>query len=197
MDRTAIFAGVRRRVFAPLLQSQVDGISQILDAWALTGGGADRQLAYVLATAQHETANTMQPLAERGGDAYKTRLSDVRGENPARARYNGNDRPGDGVRYAGRGYVQLTWKNNYRRVGERLGIDLVAQPDLALRPDIAARILVRGMRDGWFTGRRLDQYIGADRADFTAARRIVNGTDRAAHIAGLADAWWAAIAPGR
>ncbi len=67
----------------------------------------DPALAYILATAFHETGGLVQPVRERGGAAYLRRRYDVTGDNPARARAHGNLSSGDGVRYAGRGYVQL------------------------------------------------------------------------------------------
>src|SRR5690349_15843455 len=87
-------------------QSQVDGL---LDHWeAKLSARDDRWLAYALATAHHETDRTMRPIAEYGSDARKERLYGPKGSNPARARKMGNTTPGDGVRYAGRGFVQLT-----------------------------------------------------------------------------------------
>jgi putative chitinase len=104
------------------------------------------------------------------------------------------------VRYAGRGYVQLTGKANYRKAGIRLGLDLVGEPDLALKPEIAGRILVWGMAEGWFSGRRLSAFLPASgRATFEMfrrARRIVNGTDRDAEIAVLALQFQAALVAG-
>ena len=88
--------------------------------------------------------------------------------------------------YYGRGYVQLTWRSNYQYWSRRLGIDLVNNKDLALRSDIAAQILVYGMRDGTFTGRKLSHYVNNSKTDFYNARRVVNGTDRASRIAGNA-----------
>ncbi|WP_334177127.1 glycoside hydrolase family 19 protein, partial [Pseudoxanthobacter sp.] len=133
-SEATLFSAIDAPLFPGVLKpAQQEGIRTIIDCWQKEAGAAPAAaLAYVLATAYHETATTMQPIAEYGGDAYKTRLYDVNGDNPQRARRNGNDKPGDGIRYAGRGYVQLTWKTNYRHAGERLGIDLVAQPDLAL-----------------------------------------------------------------
>ena len=153
------------------------------------------QAAYVLATAHHETDGTMQPIRERGGGAYLTRLYDIAGKDPARARAHGNTQAGDGIRYAGRGYVQLTWKGTYARIGLLLGIDLVATPDRALDPETAATILIRGMMEGWFTGRSLPEFVGGTRRDFVQARRVVNGLDRAKTIAAEAELMLAAIAP--
>ena len=92
----------------------------------------------------------------------------------------------------GRGYVQLTWETNYARATTELqargilkpGEDLVKTPALALRPDVAGAILFHGMREGWFTGRRLGDYFGPGRSDPKGARRIINGTDCDALIAG-------------
>ena len=54
----------------------------------------------------------------------------------------GNDTRGDGARYKGRGYIQITGKDNYRRVGKRIGVDLVKNPELAEKPEIAAKIAI-------------------------------------------------------
>lgn len=84
----------------------------------------------------------------------------------------------DGWNYRGRGQSHLTGLDNYIRADRELGLSgaMVADPDLALRPDLAARILVLGMRDGWFTGKRFNDYIPAkaEASHFSAARRIIN-----------------------
>lgn len=167
-----------------LSQGERGGCNAILAAcarWPLA------HVAYALATTYHETAGTMQPVKEMGGVDYLTRLYDVRGRDPDRARKHGNVLPGDGPKYCGRGYVQLTWRANYARAGRELGVDLVSQPDLAMRHDIAARILEAGMRQGWFTGKRLADYLPAagpaSHKAFVNARRIINGVDRAEKIA--------------
>ncbi|WP_157115661.1 carboxypeptidase [Ketogulonicigenium robustum] len=134
------------------------------------------QTAYVMATALWETNKTMLPVEE----AYW--LSDTwRRKN---LRY---------YPWHGRGFVQLTWEANYRKAGHLLGCDLTRDPARAMQPDIAARILVRGMCEGWFTNQRLDQFITAARHDFIGARRVVNGTDRADEIAALARDYHAAL----
>ncbi len=118
-----------------------------------------KQIAYILGTAQHETANF-------------TRTREINGDQQARRlRYEG------GASYSGRGYVQLTHKSNYRKMDEALGLDgeLIRNPALASRPDIAARILVVGMRDGMFTGKPLARFIGDGVDDPFGARRVVNG----------------------
>lgn len=174
--------------------AQVGGVETIVRGFeAFAPGGDLRHLAYMLATAQHETASTMLPIMERGGYAYLRRMYDIEGERPKLAAANGNTTPGDGARYAGRGYVQLTWKSNYQRAGNKLGVDLVSNPDLALQPDIAARIMFSGMTDGWFTGKRLADYFGAGAANWKHARRIINGLDRADEIASLARSYHKAL----
>lgn len=195
-DPAAFFRTVRLRL-GPLDQGQVDGINTILAA--IDGQPLSWQ-AYMLATAWHETAETMQPIKERGGDAYYTKLYDVAGNNPKRAIAMGNTCSGDGPKYCGRGYVQLTWKVNYAKAGEELGVDLVGNPDLAMKPDIAAKIMLLGMREGWFTGKRLSSYLPvsgvATRYQYIQARRIINGLDKAEKIEGYAQAFERALRNG-
>lgn len=103
---------------------------------------------------------------------------------------------GDGYLYRGRGYCQLTWKNNYHKLGDALGVDLVADPELASDPELATRIILLGMRDGLFTGKDLSDYLGPEapessntEPDYFNARRIINGVDKADVIARYARAF--------
>jgi len=182
LDRAAFFAAVRSSLFGGRLnQSQVEGMDALLDA-----APADmplEHLAYCLATAYHETARTMQPIKEFGGAAYYKRMYDIQGDRPAKARELGNLTPGDGAKFAGRGYVQLTGRTNYTRASKEVGFDLVGNPDLAMQPGIAAVIMYSGMKAGWFTGKRLSDYFKPGLSDPYNARRIINGLDRAAEIA--------------
>ncbi|MFO8038676.1 MAG: peptidoglycan-binding protein [Sodalinema sp.] len=132
------------------------------------------QIAYVLATAEHEShlGKWMTELAS--GWAYEWR-SDL-----------GNIYAGDGPRYKGRGFVQITGRSNYRYWAGRLGMDLIGNPELAANQEIAADLLVLGMRDGSYTGHSLNDHILGSRRDFVNARRIVNWLDRAEHIAAIA-----------
>jgi putative chitinase len=143
--------------------------------------------AYALATAYHETASTMQPIKEYGGPTYFTRMYDVTGARPQKALSMGNTCAGDGPKYCGRGYVQLTWKTNYERAGRECGVDLVAHPDKAMDPQIAARIMREGMTDGWFTGKKFADYLPskgrATTGQYARARYIINGSDKAQRIA--------------
>lgn len=80
----------------------------------------------------------------------------------------GNTQPGDGVRFKGRGPIQLTGRNNYRAAGRALGIDLLANPRRAADPDVGFRVA------GWFwTSRGLNDL--ADRQQFDAITRRING----------------------
>lgn len=199
IDRKVFFDDVRQLLFdRKLLAKQVDGLERILDAWE--DKYAQRtplvQFAYCLGTCFHETAQTMQPIKERGGPNYFRELYDVQGRNPARAIRMGNTRPGDGAKYCGRGDIMLTWYDNYLRATLKLqetGVlspieSLVVTPDLAMRPDISVHIMFEGMEGGWFTGVSLDDTIDElidddEYTDFIKARRIVNGKDRAEQIA--------------
>lgn len=110
----------------------------------------------------------------------------------------GNTQKGDGVRFRGRGFVQITGRANYGHWAKRLGIDLVKQPDLAARPDIAARIAVLGMRDGSFTGRKLADYTDKHgNVDFYDSREIVNGHDKAGLLRRKAAEYLAALRGAR
>lgn len=133
------------------------------------------QIAYILATVEHESAGSFQPVRE----AYF--LGEPKAENYRKTlRY---------YPFYGRGYVQLTWDYNYRGYSSLLGLDLVNQPDLVMRPDVALFVLVDGMNRGVFTGVGLDHYITDKGTDFVNARRIINGKDKASDVANLANNW--------
>lgn len=131
----------------------------------------DNDVAYILATVKHETAHTYLPIAEYGFGKGKS--------------YGEKDPLTDQI-YYGRGYIQLTWKENYAKFGQLLGLDLINNPDLALEPDNAYNIMILGMTKGLFTGKKLRDYINDEKIDYLNARRIINGTDQAQLIAGYA-----------
>lgn len=138
-----------------------------------------RHASYMFATVYHETAATMRPISEYGkgkGRSYgKPVTVNVDGVNYTNVFY-------------GRGYVQLTWLANYERAARELNAPrLLIDPELANDPQLAYAILARGMRNGWFTGKKLSDYIGPRKYGYVNARRIVNGTDRASLIASYAD----------
>lgn len=196
MDRKAFFDSVRRSLFAgSISQSQVQGIEAILDE-AERRGTPRNFLAYDLATVFHETAQTMQPIHERGKVAYFDRYE----PGTRVGRMLGNTLRGDGYRFRGRGLVQLTGRRNYALASRKLDVDLLANPDYAILPQYAVPILFDGMGEGWFTGKDEHDYIDEldeddkeDLREFINARRIVNGTDKAATIGGYALKFEAAL----
>jgi hypothetical protein len=193
MNRQAFHDAVRPLFGGSLKQSQVDGLRVILDEWESRPANDARWLAYMLATTQHETASTMQPIKEYGGDAYFHDRYDPKGKRPDIAKELGNTQPGDGVAFCGRGYVQVTGRRNYALLAAKTGEDLIGNPSIALRPAIAVRALFDGMAEGWFTGRKLADYFDSDSEDWRNARRIINGLDKADDIARLGQAYRAAL----
>lgn len=186
------------KVLGPKLSpDEVNGCGAILEACE---GWPIADTAYALATAWHETAGTMQPIHEYGGPSYFRKMYDIEGARPAKARELGNTVPGDGVQFAGRGYVQLTGRANYAKASAALGVDLIGNPDRAMEPEIAARIMVQGMRAGWFTARDLDDDLPrsgpATRDQFIRSRDIINGRDKAEAIADAAMVFQEALAKG-
>lgn len=170
-ERAAFFQSIRP-LFGRLSQKQVDGLNFLLDnmpsSWPTT------HRAYALATVFHETGKAMQPIYEKGPKDYFNKYDGRKSL--------GNTEPGDGYRFRGRGYVQLTGRKNYTWCGNAIGCDLAHDPELALTPTIAAELLFQGMKNGWFTGKKLSDY-----KTYLPMRRVINGTDRAALIAGYAD----------
>lgn len=197
LDRKTFFSGIRHGPFPGKLNTgQVKGITAILDEWERRKLTDLRWLADMLGTSKWETAHTMQPNQEGGGRAYLMRMYDPTGSRPALAKRNGNTTKGDGFLYSGKGFVQLTWKNNYATMTKRLraagyDVDLVKNPELAMRLDIASFILFDGMIYGIFTGKKLSDYFNETKTDWMNARRIINGTDRAAEIAAISKQFYA------
>lgn len=198
INRKFFYDHVRSHLFAGKLSvGQVEGMGFILDVWERDHAARDdRWLAYALGTAFHETAFTMQPIRERGGDRYFFDNYDPQGKKPAVARNLGNTRPGDGVKFHGRGYVQLTGRANYQKCETKFGVELTAtrqDADGVMDRDLAARIMFFGMEAGMFTGRKLADYFHGETQDWVNARRIINRLDRAEDIAGYAKTYYAAI----
>ena len=133
------------------------------------GIGLNTQMAYVIATTEWETAKTFKPVREAFWLSESWRKKNLR--------Y---------YPYYGRGFVQLTWKNNYQKYSDLLGTDMVKNPDLAMDSNVALFVLVHGFQIGTFTTRKITDYININKTDFLNARRCINGMDQASKIAALA-----------
>lgn len=197
MNRKFFFDHVRGALFGgSLKQQQVDGMTALLDYWERKHAAKDDRLfAYLLGTAYHETDKKMFPIREYGSKSYfdKRYGPPPVGTNPKLARDLGNSQPGDGSRFCGRGFVQLTGRRNYTDWGKRLSLDLVGNPDLCLELDASVKILIEGSLLGTFTGRKLTSYFNPTTDDWRNARRVINGIDKAELIAGHAKKFYAAI----
>lgn len=193
-DRHSFFAHIRSALFGGrLTAAQVKGIEAILDGWealaaiSRQAAGNKEALAYILATAFHETGATMQPVRETCADSdieaiRRLERAFAAGRLPSvRTPYWRMD--AEGRTWLGRGLVQLTHRRNYEAMSALTGIDLVTEPSRAMEMDVAVDILIGGMRAGSFTGRRLADHFGVGRADWSGARRIINGMDRADLVA--------------
>ncbi len=184
-NAATFYDAIRAEVFGGSMnQGQVEGVNLIgATCLEMDLDPFVTQSAYVLATVFWETARTMQPIEEYGG---------------RRKRY---------APWYGRGHVQLTWEENYRKQQQKLGAMQVVRDEkipyqvhdnkkLALNPETSALICVGGMRDGDFTGKKLGDYITDASPDYVGARRIVNGTDKAQIIAQFAVKFEDAIRAG-
>ena len=153
--------------FGKLSELQKSSISFLIDKIKGSAIQTPQQQAYVLATIKHETAETYRPIKELGSLEYLKRK-----------KY---------YPFIGRGFVQITWQENYKKFGNILKIDLAGVPDLALRPEVAWVITELGMTKGLFTGKKLSDYFNDKQCDWVNARKIINGLDRAELIAGYAE----------
>lgn len=180
-DREKFFSSYRTK-FGKLKQSQVPGLVALLDGIESDVDVADvRWAAYMLATVKHECADRWRPIDEFGKGAGReygkpVKVTDSHGKQHE-------------ITYYGRGYVQLTWHDNYVKMSTALGLDddLVIHPERALEPEIAYRIMSYGMRKGSFTGKKLADFIHNDVCDYKNARKIINGLDKWQLIKGYAE----------
>lgn len=166
IDRTLFFPSIRAGCFGGVMkQPQVDGVNSILDEWEKRSPGGDlRHLAYMLATVIWETNHTMQPVREAYWLSEEWRRANLR--------Y---------YPFYGRGFVQITWPENYDKFGKLLDKDLVNYPDQALEPSIAFDVMFEGMERGLFTGKSLTDFFLGSKENWSGARAIINGDADADH----------------
>jgi len=165
---------IRNQLFGgSLKQSQVDGIENLIEEWAVRGFKDIRWFAYILATVYHETAGKMQPINEYGGETYL------------------KNKPY--YPYYGRDLVQTTWKGNYEKVKKFTGVDVVSNPALIADPKTSSKVAIEFMNKGWYTGKKLAHYFNDKLDDPRNARRIINGLDKAEHIADIYQVFYKAL----
>ncbi len=190
LDQLTAAADVNHRKDA-IVRNATDLSMQEAGLAGLTGAN---QFAYILATTERESriGTMMTEGAPKGKDA-ETYFENKYGPGSRKAAELGNTQEGDGYTYRGRGLVQTTGRGHYDTWTKRLANegflhngaapDLVNNPALAAEPDIAARMMAEGMRDGSFTTRKLGSYVNENLTDYYNARRVINGTDHAQEIA--------------
>jgi putative chitinase len=168
---------------AKFTQTQVAGIEALLSSIEADAAITDlRWASYMFATIKHECADRWVPIEEfASGKQYEGR-KDL-----------GNVNPGDGVKFKGRGYVQITGRANYRKFSQRLSVNLEGDPKIALDAQISYRIASLGMRQGLFTGKSLGDFIHEGVCDYRHARMIINRLDKADVIAKYADKFTACL----
>lgn len=204
IDRVAFYLAVKKQgLFGGVLNaSQVAGMEGILDGWEKAKLTDLRWLAYMLATAYHETSRTMRAIRETKAANDDAAIA-ILDRSFAAGKLSWVKTPywhrdADGKSWLGRGLVQLTHKKNYQAMSDILGVDLVDQPSYALNDEIAVEIMIEGMTRGVslkgdFTGKSLEDYFNATTEDWTNARRIINGVESAALVAGYGRKFHAAL----
>lgn len=155
-----LLAAICKSLKTTMTKKQGDAVRFIADECDADGMINDKMFAYILGTCYNECRFKSIPERRAVAGSAVWKLQE-------KYWYTG---------YYGRGYSQITWRRNYALFGSRLKIDLVKNPDLALLPEVGAKILVTGMAKGLFTGKKLSDYFGAEKADWMGARSIVNGT---------------------
>ena len=177
MNRERFFNEIRRTIFRRLSQPQVDNIEIILDTWQEEYPGADpRWIANSLAQIYHETGGRIEPVRETFAESDAVAVARLeRAWRSGRLPWVKTPYWRDG--WFGRGHIQLTHEDNYRRMGERCVIDLVKNPSLMLVPKTSAIVAIVGMVEGLFTGKKFRDYFNETTNDPLGARRIINGKD--------------------
>jgi putative chitinase len=187
IDRKHFYDTVRESLFnGAMTADQVHGMEAILKEWEVQGLTDLRWLGYILATAYHETAKTMQPIKEFGkGKNYDYGKKLKMGGGPGkRIPYTLPDKL-----YFGRGLTQNTWFENYERLTKGAQThgkdwDFLNNPELLLQMEPSIWATYYAMQIGLYTGKKLKDYFSDTKEDWINARKIINGLDKAELIAG-------------
>lgn len=197
LDRAKFYGSARNGPFPPkLTKSLVQGTDLIFDDWERRGLTFLPHLAYALATVLHETAATMQPVIE----TRNSRDTENPSVEKAIARLDASWRRGSmpwvktaywkkdakGLSWLGRGPVQCTHKRNYARAEKETGVPFTQNPDLMLIAAHAMPTLLPSMLEGWWTGKKLSDFLTPAKLDWHNSRRIINGVESAEKVAGYA-----------
>ncbi len=194
MDRATFYSRVRSSLFGGQLSvEQVKGMDDLLGAIQAYPVVDLRHAAYILGGVYHEVGKRMVPVREGFASTDAGARAAVKSLFDRKIISRNYALPVNGVSYYGRGRIQNTHLANYEKLQRRFGKPFVTQPDLLLDSKVDAEVTVAGHMEGIWTGKKLSDYISSTKADYVNARRIVNGTDRAAMIAGYAEKFEAAL----
>lgn len=197
VKQSVFYLKIQKLFGSPINPSQRQGIDAILAEWDKRGLMDMRWLAYILATAFHETGKKMQPIEENlkySADGLRKvfkkyfkenefELFAFKPEKIANRVYanrigNGNEASGDGWKYRGRGLPQTTGKANYQWAKELTGVDVITNPDLMKELPISVQTMFEGMLNGKYCGVRLSTFFNDKITDWKNARRIINRNDK-------------------
>lgn len=157
----------QRRSLAPPAADNLRTFVRLLGEDASLAGIPET--AFLIAVAEDETAGWTS-LEERGNAEHFKRYDGRLG----------NTEPGDGHRYRGRGYFMLTGRDNYERMGQKLGLRLVDEPDLLAEPSNAYRALHLWVIEGAARGKKPGDFLSSDKADYLSAARAIGAEQRQA-----------------
>jgi len=157
---------VQQKQFVPLSNNPQNEIALLKTAKASGLKGAE--LAQFMAQTKHESwdFNRLKEKPQPGVKGYFNKKYDIK-HSPKTARILGNKKVGDGERYHGRGFIQLTGRDNYRMAGEALGLDLLNNPELAAKPEVASKIAI------WYWNSRVKPNV-QNFNDTSAVTRKIN-----------------------
>lgn len=166
--------------------SQIQSISKITNYWILHYPKSDLKcLAYILATADYETNRTFRPIVDKSkGKAERYGTME---------KLNGNKYSKPIQLYYRRGILPMIWYENYQNISKKSGIDVLNFPEKLMDISISIQILVDGMMKGWFTGQKLEDYLSADKSNWTKARKVVCKSENAQIIKFLGISYYKAL----